>query len=77
MKDKEYTGQPVMFTKDDILSVKINGVELDRSEYRIVGCSNNTNKGKATVILEGLGNYGGRKSVTFNILQKEMFWNVL
>lgn len=59
IKDQEYTGRQITITYDDILEVKVGGVELEPSDYRIVGCSNDINKGKATVILEGTGDYGG------------------
>lgn len=76
IKDKEYTGQAVNITKKDVLSIVVNGQELQESEYRIVRCYNNVNKGKATVVLEGLGNYGGRKNVTFQIGKKTMFFDL-
>ena len=74
VKEKEYTGEAIEITKEDIESVKIKGKELDDADYAVVGCYNNVNKGKGTVILEGRGNYGGRIKVSFKISQKKMYW---
>lgn len=36
--------------------------------------TNNTNKGKASVIIRGLGDYGGEKKITFKIGAKPLTW---
>ena len=46
-----------------------------KEEYYKVEYSNNTNKGKATITVTGIGNgYGGSKSVKFTIVPKDMKW---
>jgi hypothetical protein len=42
---------------------------IDESTY-----TNNTGKGKATVIIRGIGNYGGEKKVTYTIGAKNILW---
>lgn len=71
-------GQEVMLTKDD-LTVIVSGVSeplvcgvdytIDESTY-----TNNTNKGKATVVIHGQDHYGGEKKVTFTIKAKTLWW---
>ena len=40
----------------------------------VVSYVNNTNKGKATVTVTGIGNYGGSKSLKFTIVSTDMKW---
>lgn len=70
-------GKEITLTKDD-LTVTLNGTTLvygqdytiDESTYK-----NNIQKGKATVILRGIGeNYGGEKKITFTIAAKKVVW---
>lgn len=35
---------------------------------------NNVNTGTATVIIRGMGSYGGEKKVTFKIVSRELTW---
>ena len=43
-------------------------------DYVITGYSDNIRKGKAKVTFRGVGNYGGTKTVTFNIRAKGIMW---
>ena len=43
--------------------------EIDTLSYE-----NNLQKGTAKVIIKGLGNYGGQKTVKFKIAAKKMLW---
>lgn len=52
--------------KDD-LSVTYKGTEVSGEEYDIISYSKNDKKGSATLIVEGKGQYGGTKKVTFKI----------
>lgn len=61
-----YTGYAIEPTKDDIV-VKIGTKVLNKTDYEIVGYSNNIQKGTAKVIIRGIGNYGGEKTVSFKI----------
>ena len=66
---QNYTGSPVQLAKNQI-TVKVGGVELADDEYEIIGYTNNTGKGTAKVTIQGVGNYGGTKTVNFSIQAK-------
>ena len=75
IKDQTYTGKAIeLDTKADpqAVYVEVNGTALKPEEYEIVAgsYSNNINKGKAKVVIRGLGNYGGTKTATFKIKGK-------
>lgn len=68
-------GNPVTPSKDEItvtLGSGKNKVTLNSDEFDIESISNNTNKGKGTLVIRGKGIYGGTKSVKFTILPKWM-----
>lgn len=48
----------------------VGGTKLTESEFEIVSCANNINKGNATIIIKGMGNYGGTKTISFKIQSK-------
>ncbi len=78
IKNKEYTGKAVTLTAEDFISAKLGKETLVYGEdYEICSISNNINKGKAAVVLKGIGEYGGYKRVTFNIGQRSFldWWN--
>ena len=55
--------------------LKVNKVATDLKygeDYEIVGYEKNINKGTAKVTFKGVGNYGGEKTVTFKIVQKNV-----
>ena len=66
-----YTGKEIKPGKNQI-TITVDGVVLRSIDYKITGYSNNVNKGKGTISLKGVGNYGGTKNVTFNISNKAM-----
>ncbi|MBD5485348.1 MAG: hypothetical protein HDR18_07490 [Lachnospiraceae bacterium] len=75
IKDQTYTGKAIeLDTKADpqVVYVEVNGTALKPEEFEIVAgsYSNNINKGKAKVVIRGLGNYGGTKTATFKIKGK-------
>lgn len=70
-----YTGRKISVNKSDI-TVTLGGKKLKESDYDIVGYENNIQKGKAKVILAGIGNYGGKKTATFNITAKSMMHTI-
>ncbi|MBQ8279207.1 MAG: Ig-like domain-containing protein [Roseburia sp.] len=72
---QNYTGKAVEPTKDDI-TVKIGKETLAKTDYEIVGYSNNVKKGTAKVTIRGIGNYGGEKTVTFKINSKTMNYTI-
>ena len=63
--DKTYTGEAV--TQAPV--VTYNGKTLSEGTDYKVGYANNVEAGTATVVISGTGNYGGAKTVTFEILQ--------
>ena len=71
-------GRPVTLTADD-LTVTINGAAeplVCGKDYIIKEESyvNHTKKGKAKVTLQGIGNYGGEKTITYTIGAKTILW---
>lgn len=66
-----YTGKEI--EPESQIQVVLKGQTLSSDDYRIVGYSNNINKGTAKVVLQGLGNYGGTKTATFKIKGKGLF----
>ncbi len=72
---KTYTGSEIRLSKDDIIwksgKNDVDGVEfeIDDSTYK-----NNLNKGKATVVVRGTGDWGGTKTITFTIGAKDVLW---
>ena len=77
VNDKPYTGKPIEVTKND-LTVTLNKVEVDGADYRIVPGSfeNNINKGTAKFVIEGVGEYGGSRTVTFKIVSRSADFTV-
>ena len=76
---KEYrNGQPVTLNEED-LQLTISGSQeplqygvdyiIDESTYL-----KNQNKGKATVVIRGIGNYGGEKKITYTIGTKRLIF---
>ena len=72
---KAYTGKEVKLSKGNIRwksGGKITNdvtFDFDENSYK-----NNVNKGKATVVVKGTGNYGGTKTITFTIGSKGILW---
>ncbi|MBR2669882.1 MAG: hypothetical protein IKE36_08845, partial [Solobacterium sp.] len=73
--NKEYTGSPVTITAEDITSIKL-GKKVQNlqfgTDYIITGYTNNVKKGTAKVTFQGIGNYGGTKTVKFKIGQRSI-----
>lgn len=61
-----FTGAAITPAKEQI-TVKCGNVKLSNTDYRIISFRNNVNQGKATVIIEGRGNYGSQCAGTFTI----------
>ncbi|MBD5521963.1 MAG: hypothetical protein HDR03_12225 [Lachnospiraceae bacterium] len=86
VKSKAYTGTYVELNGDD-LQVTMKNVsgdlkmkpadekdvkEDEKYDYEIVSYSNNINKGTATAVIKGIGDYSGTKTIKFKIAAKEM-----
>lgn len=67
-----YTGKAIE-PGTDVVKVEIKGALLSDSDYEIVEYSNNVKKGTAKLVIHGLGNYGGTKTVSFKIKGKGLF----
>ncbi|MBD5451345.1 MAG: hypothetical protein HDR25_01760 [Lachnospiraceae bacterium] len=74
---KEYTGSAVTLDGNefDNPTIKVNGENVPLvagTHYKIESYSNNINKGTATAVIKGIGDYSGTKTVKFKITQKTM-----
>ena len=68
-----YTGKEIKPEKDQI-ELSIGKEKLKAEDYEIISYSNNVKKGSASVVLQGMGNYGGTKTAKFNIKAKGILW---
>lgn len=66
-----YTGKAIKPKASDI-TVTLSGMVLSPDDFTVVGYSNNINKGTAKLTIQGNGNYGGRKTVSFKIKGKSL-----
>lgn len=71
--NQSYTGKEITLDKSKI-TVTLSGTTLKPEDYDILQYTDNVKKGKATVTLKGNGNYGGTKTVKFNIGTKGFLW---
>lgn len=71
VKTQIYEGKDIKPNKNDI-TVKLNGKVIAKTDYEIVNYNNNLKKGNGKITIEGRGNYGGQKTVTFKINAKSM-----
>lgn len=69
VETQTYTGAAVEPGKDKI-TVTLKGQPVPPENYEIVRYADNVKKGKGTVVIKGVGNYGGTKTVKFTIGSK-------
>ncbi|GAB6393780.1 MAG: Ig-like domain-containing protein [Bacteroidales bacterium] len=73
--NQTYTGKAI---KPSLTVVDGSRTLKPNTDYAAIAYSNNTDAGTATVMIEGLGNYGGTAGKTFTIhpktITKEMVW---
>ncbi|MBD5505001.1 MAG: hypothetical protein HDR09_15045 [Lachnospiraceae bacterium] len=71
-------GRAITLTPEDLkITVSGNTDELVCGVDYVIDAStytNHTNKGKASVIIRGIGNYGGEKKITYTIGSKTLVW---
>ncbi|MDE6738511.1 MAG: hypothetical protein K2K07_05415, partial [Lachnospiraceae bacterium] len=72
----QYFSQYGVAPGQDDLNITHKGTPVTADEYEIVSYSNNTKKGKASLVIRGKGQYGGTKKVTFAIKAKGMKTNL-
>ncbi len=70
-KSFAYTGEEIKL-EQDWLTVKAGKTELKKNEFEIIGYVNNIQKGTATVIIKGCGEYGGIKMYNYKIKSKKL-----
>ena len=79
--DQQYTGQPITFDLDKNADANQFQVQMKvdddtvinlipNKDFEIVSYKNNIKAGKATVTLQGIGDYSGSKAVTFKITKR-------
>lgn len=71
-----YTGKDITLSEKDFVKAAIGKEQLRYGvDYEIVEGSyiQNIKKGKASLLIHGIGEYGGTKKVTFNILSKNIY----
>jgi len=73
ISNQAYTGSEVTLDKSQIM-IKLSEVVLKPEDFEIVQYTNNIKKGKASVTIKGVGNYGGIKTVNFTIEAKGFLW---
>jgi len=71
--NQTYTGKEIILDKSQI-TVTLSGTTLKPEDYDIILYTDNVKKGKASVTIKGKGNYGGTKTVKFNIGAKGFLW---
>ena len=80
IEPQKYTGGDIELEDKDITIAvaKLGKTDLELGkDYEIVGYSNNVNKGTAKVTLRGMGVFGGEKTLTFKIVQRDASSNWL
>lgn len=70
---KTYDLEPVVLKKEDLV-VKLNGQVLSEDNYTNVSYENNRKRGTAKVTIQGVGKYGGQKTVSFKINPRKIAW---
>ena len=73
-----YTGSGICPNKEDIHVYVKRGskqVEIDSSCFVVKSYKNNIKKGNASLVIKGIGEYGGTKSVTYTIVSKSVLTN--
>lgn len=66
-----YTGKPIVLFKSDI-TVKIGSKVLSTRDFEIVSYTDNIFKGSASITIKGKGDFGGIKTVKFNIQSRTL-----
>lgn len=68
---KNYTGNPIVPTKSDITEIRIKVgskyVTIDSTQYEIIEVYSNVNAGKGKMVIKGVGDFCGTKTVSFTI----------
>ena len=68
-----YTGKAIKPDYDDI-KISYGKTSLGEDDYIILNYSNNIKKGTATVTIQGIGDFCGKKTIKFTIKSKQFLW---
>lgn len=71
---QNYSGREIKPVSPDVKVTmpKVSSSLVEGLDYEIIGYKDNIKKGKAKLTIRGIGNYGGTKEVTFNIVSRSM-----
>ncbi|HAE16835.1 MAG TPA: hypothetical protein DCG51_09845 [Erysipelotrichaceae bacterium] len=71
--NQEYTGREIRLNAYSFTKAEFTGGAKLKygTDYKVVSYTNNIKKGTASAVLQGIGQYGGTKTVKFKIVQKE------
>ncbi len=73
LANEVYTGEQIQpLPEVSFKESKTSTISLVKDEHYTVSWENNVKKGTAKVIITGIGEYGGTKTVTFKIVAKKM-----
>lgn len=73
LANEVYSGSPIQSLPEvSFKESKTSTITLVKGEHYTVSWENNVKKGTAKVIITGVGEYGGTKTVTFKIVAKKM-----
>ena len=75
VKNSQYFSQQGTMPSKSDLDITYKGTKVEESEYEIISYSQNTKKGNAVMVLQGVGTYGGTKTVKFKINARGMHQN--
>ena len=74
---KTYTGREVRLTNADLTGILYTGSKSSPAyltpgvDFKVVSYTNNTKTGTAKVTIQGIGSYGGTKTLSFKIIAKK------
>ena len=75
VKNPQYFSQSGTWPKEEELEVRYKGELVDPSEYEIISRDSNTGRGRRTLVIQGKGQYGGTKKVTYLVQAKGIYDN--
>lgn len=68
MNKQYYNGEALEPKPATIIIGKEKTPLIEGIDFEIIGYKNNVNKGNATMVIRGIGEYGGTKEVKFSIV---------
>ena len=74
---KTYTGREVRLTNSDLTGILYTGSKsspvylIPGTDFKVISYANNTKTGTAKVTIQGIGTYGGTRTLSFKIIAKK------